>query len=127
MKSLSIFLSLLVLLSSSTINLDAHYCSGSLQDVALNKKAKSCSGHLAVESEENFKEPCCSEKSVQKEAQKDLNIFSPLFEFEFFLDAVPHISRMNIPFPVREKKISYYYMPPLIVKDYHLLFEVFLI
>ncbi|MDT0691896.1 hypothetical protein RM549_19045 [Salegentibacter sp. F188] len=127
MKLLSIFLSLLVLLSSSTISLDAHYCSGSLQDLVLNKKAKSCSGHVTVENEENSKETCCSEKSVQKEAQKDLKNFSPLFELESFLDAVPYIFRIYTPLPVREKNSSYYYKPPLIKKDYQVLFEVFLI
>ncbi|MGY5848342.1 HYC_CC_PP family protein [Salegentibacter sp. HM20] len=60
MKLVSIFLSLLVLLSTSTVSLDAHYCSDSLQDLAINKKAKSCSSEVAVESKKDFEDTCCS-------------------------------------------------------------------
>lgn len=127
MRLLSIFLSLLVLFSTSTISLDAHYCSESLQDLAINKKAKSCSSDVAVDSKKNSEDSCCSEKTIQKEAQKDLKASSLLVELESFFVTVPHIFRMNIPLAVREKKISYYYMPPLIGKDFQVLFGVFLI
>lgn len=82
-----------------------------------------------MESKEISEDTCCSEKTIQKEAQKDLKASSLLFEIEAFPGTVSHIFRMNIPplIVVREKHFSYYDKPPLIVKDYHLLFEVFLI
>jgi len=127
MKLLSIFLSLLVLFSTSSISLDAHYCSDSLQDLAINKKAKSCCIEVAVDSKNYSEDTCCSEKTIQKGSQKDLKDSSLLFKLEFLFGTGPYIFRMNTPLSIREKHFSYYYKPPLIVKDYNMLFEVFLI
>ncbi|QED37156.1 hypothetical protein FK178_05275 [Antarcticibacterium arcticum] len=127
MKLLSILLSLLVLFSTSPVTMDAHYCSGKMIDFAFNKKARSCSSDLAVESEYFAEDTCCSNKTIQKTGQKDLKVSSPSFQLESFFCTVPPAIRMNSSLPEKEELSSYYYKPPLIKKDYQVLFEVFLI
>lgn len=127
MKLLSILLSLLVLLSTSSVTLDVHYCSDKLQDFSFNNKVTNCSGKLVVEIQEFAGDTCCLDKTIQKDAQKDLKASSNSFEFQSFLSTVPYTFGLNTPLPDREEISSYFHKPPLIKKDYQVLFEVFLI
>ncbi|UJH91883.1 hypothetical protein LZ575_04330 [Antarcticibacterium sp. 1MA-6-2] len=125
MKLLSILLSLIVLFATSSITVDMHYCSDKLVDFAFNQKSKSCNGEIKIE--KFAEDTCCFGVSIRKAAQKDLKISSLSFEITAGFGIIPFSPLFGTPILPGKYVPSIRHIPPLVKKDYQVLFEVFLI
>lgn len=126
-KSGSFILALLVLVSTMSFTVDKHFCGTYLVDQAIFSEAEKC----GMEHPEGAMtdEMGCSDQKVSVEGQKDLKIsfqdldfhqqvFLASFTFSY-MDLYEELTRQLIPFSD--------YSPPLLVKDFQVLHETFLI
>jgi len=132
-KILSTLMALLLLLSTISWKVEKHYCMGRLIDVALFSEAESCGMNMfLVNHDEGLKETkkiCCDDEVIIVEGQDVLNI--PLYNLEIaqadfliVLDKTYFISFSDWHYlPLLNEQ----YPPPILVKDIHVLDEVFLI
>ena len=126
-KSASFAMALLVLLSTVSFTVDKHFCGKILVDQAVFSEAQSCGMHSDAGT--GIEDPCCDEKKVEVEGQKELKIsFDDLdLEHQVFL-ATFSWSYLDIFGGEAQAETPFFsYKPPLLVYDIHLLDETFLI
>ena len=131
---LSVFLSFLLLATTSSFAVNLHYCSNELVDIGLFNKADSCKIILTKEESSSKhcnleKETCCNEKTILhngndivKVTTLQVNIntlvytqsLSPLYTI-----LIKNSKKKNIPFK--------YYSPPSLVTDIYVIYDTFLI
>lgn len=127
-QSGSLVLALLVLVSTMSFTVDKHFCGTYLVDQAIFSEAEDCGMHHPVEGAMTG-EDGCSDQKVSVEGQKDLKIsfqdlefpqqvFLASFTFSY-VDLFEELPHQFIPFSD--------YSPPLLVKDFQVLHESFLI
>ena len=132
MKSLiskigSIVIALLVLVSTMSFSIDAHYCGNILVDKAILSKAQTCEMHQHMSSE---KESSCCDNEVETIEGQDILQFS---KAEFDLDIPLEFTVFSLIYfcdlDVFEKQIDefQFYNPPQYSLDLQLLNQVFLI
>lgn len=120
-------MALLVLFSTVSFTIDKHFCGEILVDQAVFSEAQTCSMHgdMPASSEED----CCDEEKVLIEGQKDLKIsfndldlqqqvFLASFTYSYW-ELFEEVPQQSIPFSS--------YSPPLLVKDFQVFHETFLI
>jgi len=123
----SISLALLVLVSTMSFTIDAHYCGNILVDKAILSKAQTCEMHQHMSSE---KESSCCDNEVETIEGQDILQFS---KAEFDLDIPLEFTVFSLIYfcdlDVFEKQIDefQFYDPPQHSLDLQLLNEVFLI
>jgi hypothetical protein len=133
-KIISIFLSFLLLATTTSFAVNLHYCCNELVDIGLFNKADSCKIILTKEESSSKhctleKETCCNEKTilhngndVVQEITLQVNIntlvytqpLSPLYTI-----LIRNSKKKNIPFK--------YYSPPSLVTDIYVIHDTFLI
>jgi hypothetical protein len=132
-KISAVFMSAIVLLSTLSFTVDKHFCGDFLVDVAVFKSAKSCGMEKAVTTDDcgdsMSRKSCCSDEQVvfdsdqdRKESVKELSLEQQYFVVSFIST---YQSALNAPAAKAETPVVR--PPPLVVKDYQILYETFLI
>jgi len=121
---LNSFLAITLLIATTGITLNKHYCMGRLKSVAVNVHAEHC-----FEGEEE-QMPCCKDTSQELKIEE---ITTVAFDFDanpelFELAIVNHILLKDITHTLEQEKPELqYYDPPLPDKDIPVLIQSFLI
>ena len=132
-KISAILMSAMVLLSTMSFTVDMHYCGDKLVDMAFFKEAKNCGMEQMKPTKEcgdkMEKKSCCTDKQIMIEGEDDLKD-SPVnltIEQQVFLASFVY-SYYNLLQPADAPSNSFAgHPPPLIEKDYQVLYETFLI
>lgn len=122
-------MALLVLLSTVSWTVDKHLCMGRVVDIAFFSNAEDCGMASGMEMLGQEDSHCCDDESFTFEGQDDLKltfndldigqqIFLVAFAGSYF-SIFTESSEGPIPFDT--------YPPPLLVQDFNVLYEVFLI
>jgi len=131
-KILSIAMAFVVLFSTMSFTVNKHYCGDTLVDTSLFREAKSCGMEMQSSSSKDcsvLKKNCCSNEQIVVEGQDDLKLDFSNFNFEqkTFITSFVY-AYVNLFDSVAKENIHFKdYSPPLIVKDIHVLDEVYLI
>ena len=96
-KSLSVFMAVVVLITTMSFTLDMHYCGDTMVDYAFFKDAKVCGMERmqtsSVNKNQSFSQKsCCSDKQLFIQGQDNLHTISSTLTFEqqFFFTAFLH-------------------------------------
>ncbi|MGX1929384.1 HYC_CC_PP family protein [Flagellimonas sp. 2504JD4-2] len=127
---LSSLLALLVLLSTVSWTVDKHLCMGKVVDVAFFANAKTCGMEIDSDGmQTEFEKSCCDEVSFTMQGQEDLktSFFDLDLKQQVFLVSFTY-SYINLFQDVDTVTTSFIgHPPPLLDKDYQVLYETFLI
>jgi hypothetical protein len=132
-KILALSMSVMVLLSTMSFTVDMHYCGNNLVDVALFKEAKTCGMEQMQPTEEcgdkMEKKSCCTDKQIVVEGEDDLKISVVNLSFEQQVFLISYTYAYYNLFESTEATTTSYlgHPPPLLDKDYQVLYETFLI
>ncbi|MCK8523468.1 hypothetical protein M0D21_17935 [Aquimarina sp. D1M17] len=132
-NSCASLLAVLVLLSTMSFSVNMHYCGKTLVDVSVFNVAKSCEMPQMKSTQEcsveTKKKSCCTDKQIIVEGKEDLKdiVKNLTFEQQVFLVSFTH-SYIYL-FSAKDTAITSFieYPPPLLDKDYQILYETFLI
>ena len=129
---ISIFLAVIVLLSTMSFTINKHFCGDHLVSTSVFLKAKTCGMDNPQTSNKEcsvIKKDCCKEHTQLIEGQDDLKLDltdldkqQQLFLCSFvltYLDLFEGLEKNIVPYE--------HYNPPMVVKDIQLLDETFLI
>ncbi|WP_368668173.1 hypothetical protein [Flagellimonas sp. S3867] len=127
----SIFLALMVLLSTVSWTVDKHLCMGRVMDVSFFAHADDCGmeeamAAMGTDAGENH---CCDDETFTVKGQDDLKLswYDLELEHQTFLVAFAH-SYLDLFIPVEKLPVPHEkYPPPILVKDIQVLDQVFLI
>ena len=132
-NSVAVGLAILVLFSTLSFTIHKHYCGETLVDTSLFAEADSCGMEAKAPAPEDRctiqMKNCCTDVVDVIEGQDDLKIdfYSLDFEQQVFIASFVY-SYINLFESVDKETIHFKdYSPPLIVRDIHILDEVFLI
>jgi hypothetical protein len=123
----SITLALMVLVSTMSFTVDAHYCGNILVDKAILSKAQTCEMHQQMPSEDE--DSCCDNEVETIEGQDILQFSKAEFDLDIPLEFAVFSLLYFCDLDVFEKQIDkfQFYNPPQHSLDYQLLNQVFLI
>ncbi|WP_127846075.1 HYC_CC_PP family protein [Psychroflexus aestuariivivens] len=135
-KISSIFLAFLVLFSTMSFTIDAHYCGNILVDKAIMKKAETCAMHKSKSAkshenshQKNKADNCCDNETETIEGQDELQFSKAEFSFEM-PNAVFAFSFIYL-FGFAEFQTEYdelkFYDPPEFSPDLNIQHQVFII
>ena len=124
-------MSLLVLLSTISWSVDKHLCMGRVMDISFFSEADDCGmeSALALLEKDSKKPHCCDDESFVLTGQDDLKLTWSDFDLEqqVFLVAFS-TSYLDLFVPLDELPVPHEeYPPPVLVRDIHVLDQVFLI
>ncbi|MEM8765667.1 MAG: hypothetical protein AAGD88_17765 [Bacteroidota bacterium] len=130
-QSFSIIMAVLVLLSTISWSVDKHLCMGRVMDVSFFSHADDCGMETALSllDEDTEKPGCCDDESFVLTGQDDLKLtWSDLdLEQQTFLVAFS-TSYLDLFVPLKELPVPHEeYPPPILVREIHVLDQVFLI
>lgn len=130
----SLFLALLVLASTQSYSINAHYCGNILVDKAIMKPAKKCSMHdektHSNHHHENKKDDCCDDEVDIIQGQDELKMPSVQTELPnpIFVEAFIICFLFDFPIEANKEKITLYEIPPpLLQKERLSLYQIYLI
>jgi len=132
-KALSVTLALLLLASTTSWTIGKHYCMGHLVNVSLFAHAEDCGMQMEDTSDHDSlgetKDSCCSDQLIVVEGQDNfkLSMDDTLLETPTFLIAATFSSLIDFGGQLQRIPPNEQYPPPLLVKDIHVLDQVFLI
>jgi hypothetical protein len=128
-KTISPFLALLVLLSTLSWTVDKHLCMGRVMDVAFFHHAEDCGMESAMKAFGESDNHCCDDESFTINGQDDLKLSWEEFDVECQeLLVVFTASYSNLLSELSEQQVPHEcHPPPLLVKDFNTLYEVYLI
>ncbi len=131
-KISSLLMAFVVLFSTMSFTISMHYCCDTLVETAIFHKAKDCAMKMEKPSAENCsitKKNCCDDEQLIQNGQDELqlSVSKISFQQQIFIASFIH-TYINL-FVGTDKNISSFeaYKPPLVVKDIHVLDEVYLI
>lgn len=122
----------MLLLTTTSFSITAHFCGDNIVDIALNNEAQSCAIQDTDPEMHNLMKDmgCCNDKQIVSDSDVDLQKSD--FEFSFdqlvFINAFTY-SYANL-FDLENESISTHWIkesPPLIGRDLFLLHDSFLI
>lgn len=133
-KIASILMAFVVLLSTMSFTINSHFCGDMLVDTSYFVKGQSCGMDMQQEKKSDecsvIKKNCCQDVASVVEGQDTLKItsFDQLsFDQQVFIASF-YYSYVNLFEGIHDKVIPFKnYSPPLVVKDIHVLDEVYLI
>ncbi|MDX8552811.1 hypothetical protein MK851_04120 [Tenacibaculum sp. 1B UA] len=133
-KIASILMAFVVLLSTMSFTVNSHFCGGMLVGTSYFVKAESCGMDMKQETKSEdcsvMKKNCCQDVASVIEGQDTLKItsFDQLsFDQQVFIASF-YYSYINLFEGIHNKVIPFKdYAPPLVIKDIHVLDEVYLI
>ncbi|WP_158974455.1 hypothetical protein [Cellulophaga sp. L1A9] len=131
---LSVTMAILLLASTISWKVEKHYCLGHLMDIALFTSSQDCGMNMVSQSDGNGEHvedsnSCCDDEIIITEGQDDLVFHDNDFDLaqQFFVVAYAY-SYFNLFGNGFELERSFdNYPPTIIVKDIHVLDEVYLI
>lgn len=132
-KISSIFLSVILLLSTFSVTISQHYCGSYLVDSSIVKKADSCKMEMTEGSEQSacskMKKDCCSDLEFSIDGQDELKIVSEEFSHSNqFIASLFLLTYINLFEGLEENEyLNSEYPPPLIVRTIFKLDETYLI
>lgn len=133
-KLLSVAMALLLLASTTSWRVEKHYCMGHLVDIALFSEAKSCGMDMEADMEETNEivkqsKSCCSEEVIAIAGQDKVKLsFNDIhLDQQLFIVALTGYYFHLFEGPSQDTTSTTHYPPPLIVKDIHVLDQVYLI
>tara|TARA_R100001369_G_C3321367_1_gene169005 strand:- start:1553 stop:1969 length:417 start_codon:yes stop_codon:yes gene_type:complete len=132
-KILALLMAFFMLVSTVSWTVEKHFCFGSLVDIAFFHEAETCGMDLGLVEEEvsskNNSNTCCSDETILVEGQDDLSISYDDLSFGQQLFLVAFTSYYINLFQPREQHYVPHadYPPPILVRDIHILDQVFLI
>ena len=130
---MSVAMAFLLLASTTSWTVEKHYCMGHLVDMAFFGHAETCG--MEMDSSDDFdsevkdEKSCCSDEIIAMDGQDDLKIsFNDIsLDQQLFLVAFTH-SYLNLFQELEGQAVPHkQYPPPTLVKDIHVLDQVFLI
>lgn len=131
--SIHFLLAVLVLVSTQSYSINAHYCGNILVDKAIMKPAQKCAMHNehspTNHEQPNKKDNCCNDEVELIEGQDQLKIQSSHFELPhpIFVEALV-FTYFTSPSYETEASIPFYENPPpLLKRDFQAFFQVYLI
>lgn len=132
-KILSIFMAVVVLLSTTSFAITKHFCGNTLVDTAIFSKAKTCGmekeASVKIESCSIVKENCCSSEQILIDGQDEVQIqFDKIsFEQQTFIASFIY-TYINL-FEGLDKNVSSFgeYDPPLVTNQIFKIDESYLI
>ena len=130
-KIVSISLALLLLASTTSWKVEKHFCMGHLIDIAFFSPAQDCGMTMNMDSNESMipENSCCSEEIIIIDGQDDLKLSINDIDLEqqLFLIAFTN-SYIDLFIGLKEQVVpNEHHLPPPLVKDIHVLDQVFLI
>lgn len=131
-RVVSVCMAVLLLLSTTSWTIGKHYCMGHLVDVSLFSNAESCckqsDGARTIDRPREA-DSCCSNELLVLDGQDDLNISINDLDLDqqAFLASFAHCYFQMFEVCAEQVVPHKYYPPPILVKDIHVLDEVFLI
>ncbi|WP_233487140.1 HYC_CC_PP family protein [Tenacibaculum sp. E3R01] len=133
-KITSILMTFVVVFSTMSFTISSHFCGEELVDISFFKKAASCGMEKGEKSVPDVctmsTKNCCSDVIQLIDGQDDLKLssFDTLSLEQHFFIASFYYSYINLFEELHDKVIPFKnYSPPLVVKDIHVLDEVYLI
>lgn len=128
-RPLSFLLALLVFLSTISWTVDKHLCMGRVMDVAFFSDAEDCGMESAMAAFGENEKHCCDDESFTLEGQddlkltwNDLDLDNQVFLFAFLRSYIDSLSDLK-----HHPVVDEAYPPPLLVRDFTILYEVYLI
>ncbi|XRE43948.1 hypothetical protein ACIVBQ_002152 [Tenacibaculum discolor] len=133
-KIASILMSFVVLLSTMSFTVNSHFCGDMLVGTSYFVKAESCGMEMKQESKPEecsvIKKNCCQDVASVVEGQDNLKLTSLdqlSLDQQVFIASF-YYSYINLFEGIHNKVIPFKdYTPPLVIKDIHVLDEVYLI
>ncbi|WP_439128292.1 HYC_CC_PP family protein [Polaribacter sp.] len=128
-KLSSIILAILVLFSTFSFAVEAHYCGDFLMDISITGDTENCGMKMEKKSFSK-KKNCCKDEVITAEGQDELQQFN---ELKLNLDKQQFVTAFLIShqdlFVEKTTKNTFYkdFSPPDIPKDYQVLYQSFLI
>ena len=125
-------MALLVLISSTSFAIDMHFCGDILVDTAVFKKANNCGMDMEKQSSSDCmmtKKNCCSDEQLLIEGQDELQLSVDSLSLEqqhFLISFACTLAYLFQDVEVNPIPFENY-QPPLVEKDIHVLYEVYLI
>lgn len=131
-KIVSMSLALIVLFATTSFTVSIHYCCDVIVDTSIFSQAESCTLKIPDSRPEICtmnENSCCKDMEIIKRGQDDLQRNDLSVNFETFELSFPLIYPQVNLFKGLEKNIVPFreYSPPLLYKDFALLYETFLI
>lgn len=132
-KIMSLFMALVVVLSTASFTINMHYCGDTLVDLGIFKQAKTCGmdmdGSTPTSNNTFSKKGCCTDKHITVKGQKELKTsFDTLTLHQKQFVAAFAYTYVNLFETDKEQKASFLkYPPPRIVKPIYKLDETYLI
>ena len=128
---LSVLMAIVVLVSTMSMTVSAHYCGNILVDKTIMKPAQKCAMHDAPSQHENEDKhnSCCDDEVEIIKGQDQLKLQSTDFELpqSIFVQALVY-TFFVFPFLQTDTNPNFYaYPPPLYQADFHALYQVYLI
>ncbi|MDF0715271.1 hypothetical protein PY092_03840 [Muricauda sp. 334s03] len=127
----SSLMALLVLASTVSWTVDKHFCMGRVMDISFFSHAEDCGmeAGLALMENDDLKKSCCADESFTMQGQDDLNLAWQDLDLEHQMFLVAFTSTyVDIFVPLEKCPVpNEQYPPPKLVKDIHVLDQVFLI
>lgn len=129
-KIAAFLLAFLMMLATSSFTISMHYCGKKLVRTSINKPPKSCCKFKKEFTKSTCKKKsCCSDKEFVKKSQQSLtskNTPSTYLKTPYVKESFHYFSESSIPAYVYKPKYLSYIPPPLILEN-QILFQVFLI
>ncbi len=128
-NSVSICMALLVLFSTVSFTINEHYCGDTLVDTSLYTKADTCGMEVENSELSDIMKNCCKDVVKVIEGQDDLKLDFTTFDLQqqIFIASFVY-TYVNIFEGIDKESIHFKdYSPPLIIKEIHILDEVFII
>jgi hypothetical protein len=129
----AICLAFLVMASTMSFTINQHYCGGSLVDTSLFVKADTCmmeSMSMPVSEEHSLiSDSCCNDVITIIDGQDEVQQDGKQLAFQQQLFITTFLYTYSALFSNKESTVVpyKYYIPPILVKDIHVLDEAFLI
>ncbi|WP_412759677.1 HYC_CC_PP family protein [Maribacter sp.] len=131
-KLFSVFMAVLLLLSTISWTVEKHLCMGRVMDVALFDQAEDCGMKLGIsllEDVPSIKKHCCNDEVFTVQGQDDFAQDFSKFDFsqQVFLISFT-TSYLNLFQESTDKEVVFdSYPPPILAEDLNILHQVFLI
>ncbi len=132
-KSLSLFMVVVVLLTTMSFSVDMHYCGETLVDFSFSEQVQTCGMEIAkVDSDcENpslSQKSCCSDQQIVQQGQDNLKISFDSFSLEQQLFVASFTYSYLSLFEETASHVSFVdHSPPFLKRDVQVLHQTFLI
>jgi hypothetical protein len=128
-KAVSSFMAILLLLSTVSWTVDKHLCMGRVMDIALFASAEDCGMEAALGLNDTLQSHCCDDESFTLLGQDDLKLSWNDIHIDKQLILLTFATSFAENIEPQSSKCNSFntYPPPLLVSDFQVLYQEFLI